>query len=75
MSYIAALAVPHGGVILREPTMPLLIERVALHIGHEVRLQRSADAGILAANIHTLASANLRIAAWDAGRNTFSVAG
>ena len=41
MFYVAALAVPHGGVILREPTMPRLIERIARHIGQTVRWQRS----------------------------------
>jgi hypothetical protein len=73
MSYVAALAVSHGGVILRERTMPRLIERIALHIGQIVRSQRFADPGILAANIHTLANANLRVGTWDADRNTFSV--
>jgi len=74
MFYVAALAVPHGGVILREPTMPRLIERIARHIGQTVRWQRSDGPGILAANIHTLANANLGIGAWDVDRNTFSVA-
>jgi hypothetical protein len=74
MAYVAALAVPHGGVILREPDMPRLIERIARHIGHEVRLRRSAEPNILAANINTLANANLGIGTWDADRSNFSVA-
>jgi hypothetical protein len=74
LSYVAALAVPHGGIIFREPTMPRLIERIARHIGQTVRSHRFADTGILAANIHTLANANLGIGTWDARRNTFSVA-
>ena len=71
MSYIAALAVPHGGIIVGEPTMPRLIERIARHIGRDAQC---GDPLLLAANIGILANANLGRGTWDADRINFSVA-
>ena len=71
MAFVAALAVRHGGVIVREPTMTHLIERIARHIEREAR---SADPGVLAANIETLAAANLGRGTWDVIPGNFSVA-